>query len=182
MQFFVLRHASHDFELGHYRYLDYGLSAIGRECLRMVQPQIQEQEIQNFLVSISPRSQETAVALRQMGLFDSFISLRSFNPLRLPEGENWQRFQEAKNKSGKSWAELWLASYWAGLEAPADFLLRLERALLEHKARFQKKTLLLAHEETIWGLNVLLNGKTWREAIKEPVPPGSFHIFEMETV
>lgn len=182
MQFFVLRHASHNYEIAHHRYIDKGISEKGRSSLEMVIPQIQEQGIGKLIVSLSPRAQETALALVKLGLFNSFLSVREFNPLTLPEGENWRHFQKRKQESNRSWADLWLSSCWPGLECPANFLLRLERALLRHKKFFEEPSLLIAHEETVWGLNVLLENKDWRSAIQEAVLPGSFHVFEMETV
>lgn len=179
MKFFVLRHAKHDYGI-RYKYTDKGLVDKAKADLNLLIPKLRNLEIVSLIASFTTRSQETALIIRKKLQLPCLITLSDFDPLGLPRGEKWEIIQNLKSDTGKAWQELWLQNKCIGMEPPIAFLNRLELAIGRIKHYLKKgNVLLIAHEETVWGLNVLLNNKTWEEAIKIQVLPASLHNFNI---
>lgn len=188
MKIYVIRHGETDWPDWNEQTenCDPGLTADGREEIKMLARNLKDVGIKHILCSPRLRTKESAGCFEKelekitgKKIF-STILLPQLTSVGLPTGENLKKILGGLKKE-IPWFELWIKDELRpeGMEPPSDFILRTDNVikLIQGYSLPNEVITVVAHEETVWAFNHVINNISFEEAARKKVATASAHTF-----
>lgn len=166
LRIIVLRHTE--------KCLAKGLTKKGRLQAKRAAKKLKEQGICRIYYSPALRTKKTARLVNQS------LSVPTVERNLLADVE-FSGSLSTLQEISLNWQEIWLSNGF-GFEDSDQFIQRVETCLgkiiLENNP--ESTVLIVAHEETIWAMQSILNGVTFKETTKHNIPYASIYIFNID--